>query len=457
MCNHIRLSFPFSGDGRLDPSEKCECHTGGCFYFNRDQNRTLPHSCCDPYSCSLKKKATCGTGACCNFKTCHIHQDVRYCNNPNRINCELSSMCTVTSEHCPLNQYLPDGETCGATKSSVCWERFCQDTAHSTCERILFKRKTQNDEMLKNTQGDLHHNCGIDPQSKKLIPCMTQNVECGTLHCTSVKTDASKRLAGATDTSVTTVAFVDYFDKAAHMQTLLSPDGTLCVNQSICLKGVCKPLQKPVSKFACPQNCNNAGYCSSEGKCHCYHLKGEDYSDVHRCIIRSNVTVVTKNYDTESLPEITPSGSDGQKSTDMLYTQTMEVTVNTESFYMANPQALEKEDNYDFYIMIVVFLGTLLTVFFLVWLLTQNSNSYRFAKMRTRRTVLPVSPKLHVPKVTKTKSPVPKVTTTKSPVSKGIKSNLSPSKSSSSKIKTSKIVSKSTVSKTKDGELISSM
>ncbi|KAB1257584.1 A disintegrin and metallopeptidase domain 3 [Camelus dromedarius] len=51
------------GNGILEPPEQCDCGAEGhCSHIK----------CCDPVNCALKPMATCGTGPCCDKKTCHV-------------------------------------------------------------------------------------------------------------------------------------------------------------------------------------------------------------------------------------------------------------------------------------------------------------------------------------------------------------------------------------------------
>nr|KAF6459945.1 hypothetical protein HJG59_000304 [Molossus molossus] len=61
VSNMARQSSDTCGNGRVDNEEQCDCGTPEQCTFKR---------CCNPTSCTLIGAAECGSGACCDNKTC---------------------------------------------------------------------------------------------------------------------------------------------------------------------------------------------------------------------------------------------------------------------------------------------------------------------------------------------------------------------------------------------------
>ena len=310
--------------------------------------------------------------------------ETRFCNHPHFSNCELPSLCHLNDEHCPVQEYMANGELCGIGNSSFCWEKFCPDDSAKLCQQMTdFKVKGANEEMKRNTEGDLQHKCGFDRETRQFVKCDAKDTACGSLHCSGSKASASKVIKGAENTSPTTVAFFDYFEKSAHMFPMLTADEVLCKDHSICQKGVCSTVEWQKTVRECPNKCYDSGYCGPDRRCHCYHLNGTDYADVRSCLLHRNVIVPKSPQPSTNGPDLNWTDQVGE-----IVTQIVSTEVSNQVFV----SSLEDEPIHSiWFVVIIVMCGVLFFVLLLAWLLFKKNNTYRVSglpKIRKQQTKL---------------------------------------------------------------------
>ena len=81
---------PVCGNGFVEPGEECDCGL-------KDH---CDNPCCDATTCRMFANATCATGECCDFKTCHPKTPGEVCRLSEH-ECDLPEYCTGKSEFCP--------------------------------------------------------------------------------------------------------------------------------------------------------------------------------------------------------------------------------------------------------------------------------------------------------------------------------------------------------------------
>ena len=133
--------YPFCGDQRLHSSEQCECNKFGCYYIDESTQRLQTHDCCNPKTCKLNANKMCGTGECCDFRTCSTYSthSQRTCGNVLVFEryCAKLSKCTQESEFCNASFYQRDKEVCNGDSRGTCFDRLCNFTSFFVVEASL--------------------------------------------------------------------------------------------------------------------------------------------------------------------------------------------------------------------------------------------------------------------------------------------------------------------------------
>merc|ERR1719348_2475587 len=85
-----------------ESGEECDCGTA----------EDCSNPCCDPESCKLVEGANCGSGECCNFRTCRVHSQDKICREASD-DCDLVEICDGQQPDCPPDVYKSSGTICG--------------------------------------------------------------------------------------------------------------------------------------------------------------------------------------------------------------------------------------------------------------------------------------------------------------------------------------------------------
>uniref|UniRef100_A0A2K6LTC4 ADAM metallopeptidase domain 18 n=1 Tax=Rhinopithecus bieti TaxID=61621 RepID=A0A2K6LTC4_RHIBE len=139
------------GNGILEPTEQCDCgYRKACTY----------KKCCNPADCTLIGFAECGTGPCCNNKTCTIHARGHVCRKSIDM-CDFPEYCNGTSEFCVPDVKAADLESC-SNKTSYCFKGICRERDRQCSQ--LFGKFSKSANLLcteeVNFQNDKFGDCG---------------------------------------------------------------------------------------------------------------------------------------------------------------------------------------------------------------------------------------------------------------------------------------------------------
>ncbi|XP_006900365.1 PREDICTED: disintegrin and metalloproteinase domain-containing protein 18-like [Elephantulus edwardii] len=157
----------YCGNGILEPPEQCDCGTA---------EKCQLKKCCNPAECTLIGYAECGTGACCDKKTCQLTDHGTLCResvDP----CDFKEYCNGTSEYCPEDMKSADLEPC-LNYASYCYKGICR-TMDRQCVQLFGKFAKGADYLCTeevNFHGDDFGNC-------KGKPCRFENILCGKVVC----------------------------------------------------------------------------------------------------------------------------------------------------------------------------------------------------------------------------------------------------------------------------------
>ncbi|XP_025291847.1 A disintegrin and metallopeptidase domain 3-like isoform X2 [Canis lupus baileyi] len=155
------------GNGILEPPEQCDCGLEGeCSH----------RKCCNPVDCTLIGFAECGSGPCCDRKTCLIAERGRLCRQRTDP-CDFPEFCNGTSTSCVPDVKSIDLEPCN-NKTAFCFGGVCQDP-DVQCEKLFGKFAKVSTYLCTqevNFQADIFGNCGN-------TGCSFGSILCGKLVC----------------------------------------------------------------------------------------------------------------------------------------------------------------------------------------------------------------------------------------------------------------------------------
>nr|KAF6459949.1 hypothetical protein HJG59_000304 [Molossus molossus] len=258
VSNMARQSSDTCGNGRVDNEEQCDCGTPEQCTFKR---------CCNPTSCTLIGAAECGSGACCDNKTCVFHERGHIC-RISKDPCDFSEYCSGTNEFCVADLKSADLEPCN-NKTAFCYKGICRDTTRQ-CVQLFGKFAKGADYLCTqevNYQADKFGDC----DGKR---CLLWSVLCGKLVCHWTHT----RILPITDFDVqytyigghVCISAAGRPNSAPRDKTYIG-DGTICDENKACFRGSCQPISANKNYTTCnsTRHCNGHGVCNDEDVCHC--------------------------------------------------------------------------------------------------------------------------------------------------------------------------------------------
>ncbi|XP_058525767.1 disintegrin and metalloproteinase domain-containing protein 32-like [Ochotona princeps] len=253
---------PQCGNGRVETGEVCDCG---------NEQQCGPDSCCNHRTCRLKDGMQCLAGACC-FQ-CRFREVGHLCRPQAHPECDLPEYCSGTSENCPPDITLHNGNPCRNGKL-LCFGGNCYDD-NEHCESVFGEgSKTAPfacyEEIHSHT--DRYGHCG-KARNNVLRNCNWRNTMCGRLVCTY-----TSKTPFYLENSTVIYAFVgndvcvtiDYSVLGLHSDPLQIRNGFKCDDQRICVNQVCVEVKyvKNASQH-CAQKCHGHGMCTSLNQCHC--------------------------------------------------------------------------------------------------------------------------------------------------------------------------------------------
>ncbi|XP_064333427.1 A disintegrin and metallopeptidase domain 3 [Camelus dromedarius] len=247
------------GNGILEPPEQCDCGAEGhCSHIK----------CCDPVNCALKPMATCGTGPCCDKKTCHVFSKGKLCRKSTDL-CDFPEYCDGRSEFCVPDMKAADLELCN-NKTAYCFEGTCRDPDQQ-CAQLFGKfAKAGTDICMQevNMHSDNFGNCNA-------AFCHLRNVLCGKLVCTWTRTEVVPFKNFDTQ-----YAYVDGLVCISASLRNLTPvllpvdytyvwNGTMCGPNRFCERASCRTIENERALCISQQKCKGHGVCNTLNNCHC--------------------------------------------------------------------------------------------------------------------------------------------------------------------------------------------
>ncbi|XP_071076246.1 A disintegrin and metallopeptidase domain 3-like [Desmodus rotundus] len=245
------------GNGIIETGEQCDCGFPETCTFKK---------CCDPSTCTLIGFAECGSGPCCDKKSCLITARGKIC-RMSTDPCDFTEYCSGLSEFCAPDMKAADLEPC-SNKTTYCFEGKCQDPDRQCME--LFGKFAKGADYLclqeVNVHGDSFGNCRGR--------CAYRNTLCGKLVCHWMHTRIAVPLE-AYDVQYTyfgghVCISANMRDPTPEKRTYVG-DGTACGFQRFCHGTSCKLTSEYNNPVTCnsTEKCLGHGICNSRGNCQC--------------------------------------------------------------------------------------------------------------------------------------------------------------------------------------------
>ena len=244
------------GNGILEDGEECDCIIDSC------------KSCCVKDKCKLTRNASCGTGFCCNFKTCQvIKSHVKKTCRPSKSVCDIEEKCDGVSEFCPEDKVHRDWSECskGFCSKGICHsqEEQCKllwGPSAKPCSEGFYKTY-----LIKNR----FYICTID-KNEKFESCSLQDAKCGMLYCQVPSSYKSP------------VIWHEWFVKFKDCMAVWTdkayfwghtPNGAKCDHNSVCINRKCTRLDFSQTLSQCYNTCSNNCVCKDDMNCSCINMK----------------------------------------------------------------------------------------------------------------------------------------------------------------------------------------
>ncbi|KAF5920694.1 hypothetical protein HPG69_014731 [Diceros bicornis minor] len=131
------------GNGILEPPEQCDCGLPEHCKFEK---------CCHPENCTLIDFSECGTGPCCDEKTCLVSERGILCRKSKDL-CDFPEYCNGISEFCVPDAVSADLEPC-SNKTAYCFGGTCRDpdVHFVTVEVAMISVNTQEESIVTQKQ-----------------------------------------------------------------------------------------------------------------------------------------------------------------------------------------------------------------------------------------------------------------------------------------------------------------
>ncbi|XP_022259731.1 A disintegrin and metallopeptidase domain 3-like isoform X3 [Canis lupus baileyi] len=249
------------GNGILEPPEQCDCGLEGeCSH----------RKCCNPVDCTLIGFAECGSGPCCDRKTCLIAERGRLCRQRTDP-CDFPEFCNGTSTSCVPDVKSIDLEPCN-NKTAFCFGGVCQDP-DVQCEKLFGKFAKVSTYLCTqevNFQADIFGNCGN-------TGCSFGSILCGKLVCHWTHSEIVPK-SSVHDVQYTYLgghiclsAHVRNDTTSSAMDLTQMSNGTMCGYNKYCFDGLCEDINNYPNRPNCEseKNCSGHGICNDRLNCHC--------------------------------------------------------------------------------------------------------------------------------------------------------------------------------------------
>ncbi|XP_054556876.1 A disintegrin and metallopeptidase domain 3-like isoform X2 [Talpa occidentalis] len=246
------------GNGILELPEECDC----------GPVQTCTHEkCCQAEECRLIGNAECGSGACCNKKTCKINPRGRVCRKSTDP-CDFAEFCDGLSEFCVPDVKSLDLEPCN-NGTAYCYKGICRDPDRQ-CLEIFGKFAKVSSYLCSqevNIQNDIFGTCGR--------PCNFEDTFCGKIVCHWT----FSRLVQSTGFDIQYTYLGGHICMSANVRnnsvTLRDvtyvENGTMCGEGKYCENGACLAIQSTRKNITCDskEKCQGHGVCNTLNNCQC--------------------------------------------------------------------------------------------------------------------------------------------------------------------------------------------
>uniref|UniRef100_A0ABK0L8C2 ADAM metallopeptidase domain 3A n=1 Tax=Rattus norvegicus TaxID=10116 RepID=A0ABK0L8C2_RAT len=246
------------GNYILEPPEQCDCGPA---------ERCSHKKCCKSEDCTLLSDAECGSGACCDKRTCKIAERGRLCRKSTD-QCDFPEFCNGTSEFCVADIKAADLEPCN-NETAYCFKGVCQDRDRQCTDLFGKYAKGPNYVCAQevNLQNDKFGNCHGR--------CNYSALFCGKAVCywsfaELVKTDVFDVQYTYLGGQVCVSAHLRVRNDETKDDTYVR-DGTICGNGQVCYRGECLRVHVLRGDRECEADdkCQGHGICNNQNNCQC--------------------------------------------------------------------------------------------------------------------------------------------------------------------------------------------
>ncbi|XP_027251194.1 A disintegrin and metallopeptidase domain 3-like [Cricetulus griseus] len=244
------------GNFKLDGYEQCDCGPA---------EKCTHKNCCHPENCTLTRSAQCGTGACCDKRTCKIAERGRPCRKSTDL-CDFPEFCNGSSEFCVPDTKSADLELCN-NKTAYCYGGICQDLDRQCMDIFGKHAKGANYLCVEevNNQHDKFGNCHGH--------CKYDELFCGKLICYW----NHEKIIHKESYDIQYTYIGGQVCVSAHLRDGNAQDdtyvreGTICGEGKACSQGKCLRVHYLKRDSACNSDdkCQGQGVCNNRDHCHC--------------------------------------------------------------------------------------------------------------------------------------------------------------------------------------------
>ncbi|XP_077008664.1 A disintegrin and metallopeptidase domain 3-like isoform X2 [Tamandua tetradactyla] len=248
------------GNGILEKSEQCDCGSPQECQYKK---------CCNPIDCTLIGFAECGTGPCCDKKTCLISERGEVCRKRRDL-CDFTEYCNGITETCVPDMISADLEPCH-NNTAFCFKGICRSTDFQCIK--LFGKFAKGANYLCVEEVNIHTD---DFGNCYARLCYYEHTFCGKLVCRWAKTEIIPQDSFDVQYTyygghVCVSANFRNYSRSVYSDITFVDNGTQCAEYKFCYNAHCVGLRDHPLKPACNSTikCRGHGVCNSRLNCQC--------------------------------------------------------------------------------------------------------------------------------------------------------------------------------------------